>query len=281
MVHDRHMTIRVTCCQIRLAIGDTTGNQTNAKAAIEDAARAGAQIVVLPELASSGYVFADRAELESLAETRDGPAVTDWANLAESFGLTIVAGFPEAAGDEVYNSAAVVDSTGLRGVYRKAHLWDTENNVFDRADDLPLLVDTEHGRIGVMVCYDIEFPEWVRAVALAGADLLCAPVNWPLLPRPQGERPTEMVRALAGAGMNRMPIAVCDRAGEERGVEWIGGSVIVDADGYPVALGEYGRPAMVTADLDLAESRIKRFNDNNDVHGDRRTDLYRRTALLD
>ena len=275
------MTIRVTCCQIRLAIGDTTGNQTNAKAAIEDAARAGAQIVVLPELASSGYVFADRAELESLAETRDGPAVTDWANLAESFGLTIVAGFPEAAGDEVYNSAAVVDSTGLRGVYRKAHLWDTENNVFDRADDLPLLVDTEHGRIGVMVCYDIEFPEWVRAVALAGADLLCAPVNWPLLPRPQGERPTEMVRALAGAGMNRMPIAVCDRAGEERGVEWIGGSVIIDADGYPAALGEYGKPAMVTADLDLAESRIKRFNDNNDVHGDRRTDLYRRTALLD
>ena len=70
----------------------------------------------------------------------------------------------------------------VRGVYRKAHLWDSENVVFDRADDLPLLVDTEHGRIGVMVCYDVEFPEWVRAVALAGADLLCAPVNWPLLP---------------------------------------------------------------------------------------------------
>jgi predicted amidohydrolase len=132
-----------------------------------------------------------------------------------------------------------------------------------------------------MVCYDEEFPEWVRAVALAGADLLCAPVNWPLLPRPEGERPTEMVRALAGAGMNRMPIAVCDRVGVERGQDWIGGTVITDADGYPLALGEYGKPGNVTADVDLTQSRVKKFNEYNDVHGDRRTDLYRRTPLLD
>lgn len=275
------MTTRVACCQLPLHVGDTTGNMTTARTAIEEAARDGARIVVLPELTSSGYVFADRAELESLAETRDGPAITEWANLAEAFGLTIVAGFPEAAGDAVYNSAAVVDPTGLRGVYRKAHLWDTENAVFDRADDLPLLLDTDYGRIGVMVCYDIEFPEWVRAVALQGADLLCAPVNWPLLPRPVGERPTEQVRVLAGAGMNRMAIAVCDRAGVERGQDWVGGSVITDADGYPMAIAEYGTPGRITADVDLAASRIKRFNDNNDVHADRRTDLYRRTGLLD
>jgi predicted amidohydrolase len=275
------MTTRVACTQIRLSIGDTAGNRTTARTAIERAARDGAHIVVLPELASSGYVFADRAELSSLAETRDGPSITEWANLAESFGLTIVAGFPEAAGDAIYNSAAVVDPTGLRGVYRKAHLWDTENAVFDLGDDLPLLVDSEHGRLGVMICYDIEFPEWVRAVALSGADLLCAPVNWPLLPRPQGERPNEMVKALAGAGANRMPIAVCDRAGLERDVDWIGGSVITDADGYPLAIAEFGKPGLIAADVDLKEARVKRINANNDVHGDRRTDLYRRTALLD
>jgi len=281
MEHHQYMTTRVTCCQIPLNIGDTTGNRTTSRAAIEEAARDGAQIVVLPELASSGYVFADRAELVSLAETREGPAITEWANLAASFDLTIVAGFPEAAGDKVYNSAVVVDPSGVRGVYRKAHLWDSENAVFDRAEDLPLVVDTAHGRIGVMVCYDIEFPEWVRAVALDGADLLCAPVNWPLLPRPDGERPTEQVRALAGAGMNRLAIAVADRVGVERGQDWIGGSVIIDADGYPMALAQYGKPGSITVDIDLAQSRVKRFNANNDVHGDRRTDLYRRTALLD
>jgi 5-aminopentanamidase len=275
------MTTRVACCQVPLHIGDTAGNRVTTTAAIEQAARDGAQVVVLPELASSGYVFADRAELVSLAETRDGPAVTAWANLATALGVTIVAGFPEAAGDKVYNSAAVVDPTGLCGVYRKAHLWDSENAVFDIADDLPLMVDTQHGRLGVMICYDVEFPEWVRAVALQGADLLCAPVNWPLLPRPEGERPTEQVRALAGAGMNRLAIAVCDRVGVERGQDWIGGSVLIDADGYPLAMAEYGKAGNVTADVDLAESRIKRFNENNDVHGDRRTDLYRRTGLMD
>jgi len=275
------MPTRVTCCQLPLRIGDTAGNQATARAAIEQAARDGTQVVVLPELASSGYVFTDRAELASLAEPRDGPVIAEWTNLAAAFGLVIVAGFPEAAGDAIFNSAAIVDPTGLRGVYRKTHLWNTENAVFDRSDDLPLVVDTDHGRIGVMVCYDVEFPEWVRAVALAGADLLCAPVNWPLLPRPEGERPTEMVRALAGAGINRMPIAVCDRVGVERGQDWIGGTVITDADGYPLALGEYGKPGNVTADVDLTQSRVKKFNEYNDVHGDRRTDLYRRTPLLD
>jgi len=275
------MTTRVACAQIQLAIGDTTGNRTAARTAIEEAAHGDAHIVVLPELVSSGYVFADRAELTSLAETREGTTITEWGNLAEAFGITIVGGFPEAAGDAIYNSAAVVDPKGLRGVYRKAHLWDSENAVFDRGDDLPLLVDTDHGRIGVMICYDIEFPEWVRAVALSGADLLCAPVNWPLLPRPEGERPNEMVKALAGAGANRMPIAVCDRSGTERGQDWIGGSVIVDADGYPLAIAEYGKPGLITADIDLHEARVKRINAHNDVHGDRRTDLYRRTALLD
>jgi predicted amidohydrolase len=280
MPDHREMT-RVTCCQIPLHIGDTTGNLTTARTAIEEAAREGAQIVVLPELASSGYVFADRTELASLAERPDGPSVTAWANLAEAFGLTIVAGFPEDAGEKIYNSAAVVDPTGLRGVYRKTHLWDTENAVFDRADGLPLQVDTEHGRIAVMICYDVEFPEWVRAVALAGADLLCVPVNWPLLPRPEGERPTEMVRVLAGAGINRMPIAVCDRIARERDVDWIGGSVITDADGYPAAIAQYGHAGNISADLDLAQSRVKAFNAHNDVHGDRRTALYRRTGLLD
>lgn len=275
------MTTRVACAQVPLSIGDIAGNRTSCRTAIESAARDGARIVVLPELASSGYMFTDRAELSSLAETRDGPAIAEWVNLAEAFGLTIIGGFPEAAGDAIFNSAAVVDPTGLRGVYRKAHLWDSENAVFDRGDDLPLVVETEHGRIGVMTCYDIEFPEWVRAVALSGADLLCAPVNWPLLPRPEGERPAEMVRALAGAGMNRMPIAVCDRVGTERGQDWVGGSVVIDADGYPLAMAEFGKAAVVVADVDLAESRIKRINAHNDVHGDRRTDLYRRTALLD
>lgn len=275
------MTCRVACCQVPLAIGDASANRATVRAAIERAAADGAQVVVLPELASSGYVFADRAELEALAEDRDGPTITEWAELAASLDVVIVGGFAERSGGMVYNSAAALDSSGLLGVYRKAHLWDAENAVFDRGDDLPLVVDTAQGRLGVMICYDVEFPEWVRAAALSGVDLLCVPVNWPLLPRPDGERPTEQYRVLAGAGMNRLAIAVCDRTAVEREQDWIGGSIITDADGYPVAVAQYREPAVVIADVDLTQSRIKRVNAHNDVFGDRRVDLYRRTALLD
>src|SRR5262249_57320474 len=74
-----------------------------------------------------------------------------------------------------------------------------------------------------------------RLPALDGAQLLCAPVNWPAFPRPDGERPAEIVRVQAGAAVNRMFVAACDRTGEERGVDWVAGSVIVDADGWPLA----------------------------------------------
>jgi predicted amidohydrolase len=125
-----------------------------------------------------------------------------------------------------------------------------------------------------MVCYDLEFPEWVRAVALAGAELLCAPVNWPLFPRPEGERPSEIIKVQAGAGVNRMFIAATDRAGRERGQDWLGGSVIVDADGYPLTPISLGTEALLLARVNLAEARVKTISERNDVHGDRRPELY-------
>ena len=84
----------------------------------------------------------------------------------------------------IYNSAAVVDSSGVRAVYRKTHLWDRERLIFTPGAELPPVVETAHGRIGVLICYDLEFPELPRSLALRGADLICAPVNWPLIDPP-------------------------------------------------------------------------------------------------
>jgi len=116
----------------------------------------------------------------------------------------------------------------------------------------------------------------VRRIALDGADLLCAPVNWPLYPRPAAERPGEIVRVQSDAAVNRMFIAVADRVGHERGQDWLGGTVIVDADGYPITSIQLGEEhtAMVTVDLALA--RDKSISPLNDVHADRRLDLYNR-----
>ncbi|MFD8571480.1 nitrilase-related carbon-nitrogen hydrolase [Streptomyces sp. NPDC059639] len=267
----------VACAQLALGVGDVAENLAAAEEAVEAAARAGARVVVLPELANSGYVFDSVAEARALAEPLDGPTVTAWSAAARRYGVTLVAGLAELDGDRVRNSAVVIDPAGeLRAVYRKAHLFGTEKDFFVPGDEAPPVVDIDGvGRIGVMVCYDLEFPEWVRRVALAGTELLCAPVNWPRFPRPDGERPAEVIKAQAAAAGNRMYVAVADRAGDERGVVWTGGSVIVDPDGFPVA----GRnptegPALLLASCDLAQARDKSLGAHNDVFGDRRPELY-------
>jgi predicted amidohydrolase len=231
---------------------------------------------VLPELVQSGYLFADREEALSLAEAVDGPTLQLWQGLARELNLVIVGGFCERLeGDGLANSAAMIDANGLRAVYRKAHLWDAEKDLFTPGDAAPPVVETVHGRLGMLICYDLEFPEWVRLPALAGADLLCAPVNWPDGPRPQTERPAEVLRVQANASVNRMFIAACDRYGHERGVGWVQGSVIVDADGYPLAgPAEQGGEQILLATLNLAEARNKRISAGNDLHKDRRPSLY-------
>ncbi|CAI8909151.1 (R)-stereoselective amidase [Pseudomonas sp. IT-P253] len=266
----------VACCQVAPKIGDLVFNRTLTERAIRSAALRGAQVVVLPELVQSGYLFADRHEALSLSEAVDGPTLRLWQALARELNIVVVGGFCERLeGNQLANSAAMIDAQGLRAVYRKAHLWDAENEIFSAGNAAPPVVETVHGRIGMLICYDLEFPEWVRLPALAGADLLCAPVNWPDGPRPPTERATEVVRVQANASVNRMFIAACDRHGHERGVSWVQGSVIVDADGYPLAgPAEQGGEQMLLASLNLAEARNKRISERNDLHRDRRAELY-------
>jgi 5-aminopentanamidase len=267
--------VLVACCQVSPVLGDLAGNRELAAAAVSAAVAQGAAVVVLPELMSSGYVFQSQAEARACAELPGGPMTGLWTQLAAEHGIVIVGGFAEAAGPEVFNSAALADPGGLRCVYRKAHLWDAEPQWFSAGSQAPPVVATRFGRIGVLICYDLEFPEWVRLPALAGAQLLCAPVNWPDSPRPDGERPAEVVRVQAGAAVNRMFIAACDRVGPERGVDWVGGSVIVDADGWPLAGGAASAgPATLIAECDLGAALDKAISPNNDVHADRRPDLY-------
>jgi predicted amidohydrolase len=268
--------IMVACCQLAPRVGELKHNRQISLDAIRMAAARGAQVVVLPELVQSGYVFVDRAEALSLSESLDGPTLTAWKALAHELGIVIVAGFCERLeGGEVGNSAVLIDPNGLRVVYRKAHLWDSEKLIFTTGSQPPPVVETQFGRIAIMICYDLEFAEWVRMAALAGAELLCAPVNWPAYPRPDGERPAEVVRVQALASVHRMYIAACGRSEQERGVDWVGGSVIVDCNGYPLA-GPLGckSDSIICATLDLSEARDKWISERNHVHEDRRPELY-------
>jgi len=265
----------VACCQLAPVFGDPAANRELAADAIGRAVAAGADVVVLPELLSTGYVFESKDEARSLAEPPDGPTVSLWVRLAAERQIVLVGGFSELAGDRIYNSAAVVDENGLRAVYRKAHLWDAERLWFAAGNSAPPVIGTAAGLIAVMICYDLEFPEWVRLPALAGAQLLCAPVNWPASPLPAGERPAEIVKVQANAAVNRMFVAACDRAGTERGVAWTEGSVIADPDGWPLAGGAArAGTAMIAAECRLSDALNKAVSQYSDVHADRRPELY-------
>ena len=269
--------VRVACQQIAPAVGDLEGNRRLTSDAIGAAVTAGAQVVVLPELATSGYVFESAEEARSCAEPADGPTLRSWSQEAARGDAVVVGGFCELGDDGLlYNAAALVDATGVVAVYRKIHLWDREQLFFEPGSECAPVVETRFGRIGVQVCYDLNFPEVVRGLALAGADLVVLPTNSPRFPRPEGERPMEIVLAMASAHLNHVFFAVCDRCGAERGVEWVGGSVVCDEWGWLLAgpVSGYGR-GLLLADCDLGRARDKAWNERNDVLGDRRPELYR------
>jgi predicted amidohydrolase len=190
--------------------------------------------------------------------------------------MVIIGGFAELGDDgALYNSAAVVGPDGLLAVYRNMHLWDREKLWFAPGSEPPPVVDTPFGRIGVAVCYDLYFPELMRGLALAGADLIALPANLPLFPGPEGEPPVEIALVQANAHVSKVWVALCDRAGPERGVEWTGASCIVDPDGWLAAgpVKQYGN-GKISADCGLERSRDKAWGERNDVFGDLRPELY-------
>lgn len=267
-------SVRVACAQIAPAVGDLDGNRRLTREAVRDAVAAGARLVVLPELCTSGYVFESAEEARACAEPADGPALRGWAEEAARGEAVVVGGFCELGPDGVlFNSAAVVDGSGVLAVYRKIHLWDRELLFFEPGAQPAPVVETPLGRIGVGVCYDLNFPESARGLALAGADVVAFPANFPYSDGPEGERPIEVTLAMATAHLNRVFVAVCDRCGPERGVEWVGASVVCDERGWIVA-GPPDGTGTVLADCDLARARDKAWNERNDVLADRRPDLY-------
>lgn len=259
-------TLRVSSVALPIEFGDEDANFAAARAVLR-ASEPG--LIVLPELATSGYVFRDIDEARALSMTVDDPRLTGLAGDVPD-GAVAVIGFCERAGEQLFNSALVFDRTGALGCYRKAHLWDEEYRFFSLGDTAGALFDTPIGRLGVAICYDIEFPEVPRRLALAGAEVLALPVNWPLAERPAGEHAPETIQAMAAARASRLPIAVADRCGSERGVQWTGGTAVIDRDGWIAAVP--GADGVASAVVSIDPS--KTLGANNDVFADRRPELY-------
>ena len=276
--HLPESNVRIACLQMAPRVGEKDRNLARSLEMIDEAAAAGANLVVLPELCNSGYVFATRDEAFQLAEDiPDGPTCRDWAGAAERHGLHIVAGIAERDGRALYNAAVVIGPQGVIGKYRKNHLWAAENLFFEPGNLGVPVFRTDIGRVAAAICYDIWFPETFRLAAIQGADILCVPTNWvPMPEQPAGLPKMANILAMGGAHANSMFVAAADRIGTERGQPFIGNSLVVSYTGWPIAgPASADREEMIIAEANLSDARRKRnWNDFNQVLRDRRTDLY-------
>jgi len=228
-------------------------------------------LLVLPELFASGYLFESKGEARELGSKAGKGKVFDaLTDLASERDAMIVFGFPEVDGDKIFNSAAALYPDGNFRIYRKTHLFSTEKEIFDPGDTGFFVFDFRGTRVGIIICFDWIYPESVRALALRGAQIVCHPSNL-VLPH----CPAAMItRALE----NRVFTVTADRIGEENragnNLRFIGQSRIVAPDGK--VLGELGddRPGLITAEIEPEVSDNKRITPMNNLLEDRRPEFY-------
>lgn len=268
----------IACVQMEPQIGNKAENVARSLHYIEVAAKHGASLIVLPELANTGYMFASRPEAFALAEELPGgESAQAWAAAAQRLGVYVVAGIAEREGQRLYNSAVFFGPSGLVGVYRKLHLWDRENLFFEPGNRGVPVFDTPLGRISIAICYDGWFPEVYRLAATQGADLVCVPTNWVPMPGQPAERPAMATTlVMAAAHSNGLMVACANRIGTERGQLFIGQSLIVGGEGWPVAgPASWDHDDILYAELDLGRTRCQRaLNAFNHLLRDRRADVY-------
>jgi predicted amidohydrolase len=266
---------RVAACQISLNIENPAENISRANQGISQAISQGAQIIVLPELTNSGYVFTSVSEVQERSTTLDGEIIAQWKEIAHKHDVVIVAGLALSVESRLYNASVIIDKSGLLGWYAKAHLFGEEHQFFKSGEKPPLVVNTAHGRIATMVCYDVEFPEWVRLAMLDRAVLLAVPTNWPNLGQLIHGTPMEAVRVQAAASVNKMVAVAADRSGAERGHSWVSSSVITDFEGNIKAIANRESEddvQILVADVELPTDTS--ITPKNDVRKDRQPDLY-------
>ncbi|MEV8633287.1 nitrilase family protein [Streptosporangium sp. NPDC051023] len=274
--------VRVAVVQLDPQVG-VDRRETNLERAVRFATRAvegGADLVVLPELASTGYSFETRAEAYAHAEpVPGGETVTAWEAFAREHGVYVVTGLAERDGPRLYDTAILVGPDGYIGRYRKTHLWYREKLWFTPGDEGYPVFDTPIGRIGLLICWDIWFPEVPRLLAQQGADIICSVNNWVWTPPPLFDETGKCMATyltMTAAHVNNVFIAAADRVGAERGARFLGCSVIAGTNGWP--LGAVAGPEeeeILFADVDLVSARSAPiWNELNDLIRDRRTDLY-------
>jgi predicted amidohydrolase len=241
---------RIACVQMDVAIGDVEANRRKIVERMRTAAESGAELVIFPECALTGYCFDSLEEAAPFAEPIDGPSSEAIAEACRETGAHAVAGFIEKDGSSFYNAAMLVGPNGIIGEYRKVHLPFLGVDRFLTPGDKPFRVfDLPFGRIGINICYDASFPEAARALKLLGAELIILPTNWPT-----GAWRTAEFIINSRACENHVSFAAVNRCGVERGWEFIGRSKVADVNGDTVAEAAREGEETLIVEVDLQEA---------------------------
>jgi len=239
-------TIRVAAVQMNPVLADVAGNLARCLELLRTAVDAGAQLVVFPEATLTGYVFRSLEEAIPLAELIPGPSTEAIAEMCRRLDAHAVVGLLEKEGEDYYNASVLIGPHGLIGKYRKLHLPYLGVDRFLRPGNLaPEVHETSLGRIGLSICYDLDFPEYPRVLALMGAQVLVTITNWP---DDIEFVPDHIVQTRARENVVNH-IAV-NRAGEERGVRFIGRSKVVDQTGATLVEGKHFAEDLIFADVE-------------------------------
>jgi len=258
------------------ATPDRAANVARGLAALDHAAAAGAQLVCFAELAFECFHPQRRAagDVAALAETVPGPTTEAFAARARALGVVVVLNLFERDGDHTYDCSPVLDADGrLLGHTRMVHITDYEGfherDYYAPGDCGAPVYDTKVGRVGVAICYDRHFPEYMRALALGGAELVVVPQAGTVDEWPDGLYEAEMRVA---AFQNGYFVALCNRVGAEEVLSFAGESFVCAPDGGVVARARAGTDEILFADIDLSDvagSHARRL-----FWPDRRPELY-------
>lgn len=273
--------IKIAGVQMDVEIGNVAANRRRIIDRLKQAAEQGARLAVFPECALTGYCFESLEEARPYAETADGESATAIAEVCRATNTYAIVGFIEKEGTSYYNAAMLIAPDGVMGTYRKVHLPFIGADRFLTPGNRPFNVfNTGLGKIGINICYDINFPEAPRVLKLAGAELFVLPTNWPT-----GAWRTPKFMLNARAQENHYAVIAVNRVGTERGWRFIGQSKIVDCMGDVICEASETAEEILYAEVDLQESNNNKIVNVKNAYeldrlADRRPDFYKAVEQL-
>lgn len=249
--------------QFNITLGYIDANLDKATTALQQVAKQGAKLAVLPEMWSCGYDYRNLAEL-----AKETPRVLAAIQKeCRNHKLVCVGSLPELENRKIYNTAYVIDNGELVGNYRKLHLFSTmREDRYLAAGNQSLVIDTSAGRLGVATCYDLRFPELFRKLALGGAEIITIPAEWP---KPRQEHWKTLLRARAIE--NQLFIVAANCCGLQGKLDFFGLSQLISPLGNVLKIAEESDTELV-AEFDFSEMEAYRAQIN--ILADRRADIY-------